>query len=95
MLSMLNVASLELTIDVPLGSDNVLNATEDVPFVVTAEHFGYNSTQAYALTGVKIAALPGLGTLKLNGVDVVVDQIISRADLDLLGWGDADIFAHS
>ncbi|WP_199220340.1 VCBS domain-containing protein, partial [Limnohabitans sp. T6-20] len=81
-LNLTNIASLVLTGSGPQGADNTLNATEDTAFVVTAAAFGYNSTQGHTLTGVKIAGLPAQGTLKLNGVAVQVDDVITKADLD-------------
>ena len=82
LLNLTNIASVVLTGSAPQGSDAALNATEDVAFVLSAANFGYASTQGHALTGVKITALPADGTLKLNGVTVQTDDVISKADLD-------------
>jgi VCBS repeat-containing protein len=81
-LNLTNIASLVLAGNGPQGADNTLSATEDSAYVVNAAAFGYNSTQGYTLTGVKITSLPAQGTLKLNGVAVQVDTVISKADLD-------------
>ncbi|PUE10577.1 putative Ig domain-containing protein [Limnohabitans sp. T6-20] len=82
LLNLTNIASVVLTGSGPQGSDAALNATEDIAFVLSAANFGYSSTQGHALTGVKITALPANGTLKLNGLTVQTDDVISKADLD-------------
>jgi len=46
--------------------------------VLTREDLGLDSYVAY----IKIISLPDIGTLKLNGVDVTVNQIISGASID-------------
>ena len=81
-LNLPNIASLTLSGSGPQGADNTLNATEDIAYVVNAAAFGYSSTQGYTFTGVKITSLPAQGTLKLNGVAVQVDAVISKTDLD-------------
>ena len=82
LLNLTSIASVVLPGSGPQGSDTALNATEDIAFVLSAANFGYASTQGHALTGVKITKLPANGTLKLNGVTVQTDDVISKADLD-------------
>ena len=80
--SVVNAANLVLGNLTPEGTDATLSASEDTPLAVTAADFGYNATGGYLMTGVKIAGLPAQGTLKLNGVAVVMDQFVSVAQLD-------------
>jgi VCBS repeat-containing protein len=80
-ISVVNAANVTLSTLTPLGSDKTLPATEDVGLVIKAADFGYSNTDGFSMTGVKIAGLPAQGTLKLNGVAVVMDQFVSLADL--------------
>jgi hypothetical protein len=80
-ISVVNAANVTLSTLTPLGSDKTLPATEDVGLAITAADFGYSNSDGFSMTGVKIAGLPAQGTLKLNGVAVVMDQFVSLADL--------------
>jgi hypothetical protein len=82
LLNLTNLASLLLTATGPEGADSTLNALEDTAYVVSASALGYNNTPGHTLTGVKITQLPTNGILKLNGVAVSIDEVISRSDLD-------------
>ena len=66
----------------PDGTDATLTASEDVAYAITGADLGFLDDDNHGLTGVRITSLPSLGSLRLNGVSVLVGQVISRADLD-------------
>ncbi|MDB5863905.1 MAG: hypothetical protein JWO70_1711 [Betaproteobacteria bacterium] len=71
--------------DAPAGTSRTLTTTEDTPLVLAASDFGFSDTRdspADAFTGVRIAALPTAGSLKLNGVAVNAGQLVSIASID-------------
>jgi hypothetical protein len=67
--------------DAPSGTNNTVTTVEDAPFVFSAGDFGFSDGDGNALAAVRIASLPGAGTLALNGVAVSAGQLISAADL--------------
>jgi hypothetical protein len=73
-ISIENAANLQLTNLVPEGTDNTLEVNEDAPLVLKVENFGYVEGDTFEMTGIKIAGLTSLGTLKLNGQALVMDD---------------------
>ena len=80
-ISVVNAATLQLTTQLPAGTDKTVSASEDTGFALAASDFGYDASAGYTMTGIKIAGIPSLGTLKYNGISVTVDQFVSVADL--------------
>ncbi|MEZ0260537.1 MAG: cadherin-like domain-containing protein, partial [Alphaproteobacteria bacterium] len=71
--------------DAPAGTDNTVTAIEDTAFTFTAAHFGFSDTSdspANTLNAVRITALPGSGSLLLNGAAVTAGQFISLANIN-------------
>ena len=71
--------------DAPAGTNKTISATEDTAYAFTAADFGFsdpNDGPANALAAVKIATLPGAGTLTNNGVAVAANQFVSIADIN-------------
>jgi hypothetical protein len=68
--------------DVPTAADNTVTTSEDAPYVFTAADFNFSDIDGDALASVRITSLETVGTLQLSGVDVTLNQVISRADLD-------------
>ncbi len=68
------------------GTDTVLGVTKNGTHVFKAANFGFTDTDGNALASVIITTIPTTGTLKFNGVNVVVDQKILVADLASLIW---------
>ncbi|MDI1227824.1 MAG: cadherin-like domain-containing protein, partial [bacterium] len=70
--------------DVPSGTDTTVTTLEDAPYTFTVANFGLtdaNDTPANALSAVIITALPGAGTLTLNGSAVTAGQVVSAANI--------------
>ena len=59
-----------------------LTLTEDQPRALTAADFNFADVDGDALASVTVVALPGAGTLTLDGAAVSAGQTIDRADLD-------------
>src|SRR5262249_6900044 len=54
---------------------------EDTAYVFATGDFGFSDTDGNGLAAVKIASLPGAGTLTNNGVAVSSGQLVSAADI--------------
>lgn len=70
--------------DAPVGTSNTVTSLEDAAYVIKTADFGFtdpNDTPANSLLNVKINTLPGIGSLKDNGVAVTVGQVIPLADI--------------
>ena len=71
--------------DAPAGIDKTVTTPEDTAYTFVASDFDFtdvNDSPANTLTAVKIATLPGAGTLTDNGTAVTVGQIVSLADIN-------------
>ena len=69
----------------PVGANNTVTTNEDTDKTFTAANFGFsdpNDTPANVFLAVKITTLPGLGTLKNNGVPVGVGAFVTVADIN-------------
>src|SRR6185369_6401586 len=71
--------------DAPVGTNNSVTTLEDTAYTFTAADFGFTDpgdSPVNALTAVKIATLPGAGTLTLSGVAVTAGQFVSVANIN-------------
>ena len=83
-----SVAENTITVDVtavndaPTAADKTVTVNEDTDYVFAAIDFGFSDVDAGdVLTAVKVTTLPVSGTLKLSGVDVILNQVIAVADI--------------
>lgn len=79
--------------DLPTVTSANFNADEDTPLSFTASDFtdNFDDVDGDALDSITITDLPDHGTLQLDGVDVIPNQVISAADLGNLTYqGDQD-----
>jgi len=67
--------------DAPSGANSTVTATEDGSHVFTTAEFGFSDADGNTLAAVKIATVPGAGTLTNNGVAVTAGQYVSTADI--------------
>ncbi|HEX2555328.1 MAG TPA: hypothetical protein VHL98_16635 [Microvirga sp.] len=75
--------------EAPAGTDGTVAATEDQVYTFTAADFGFTDPLDHpdnALHSVIVKSLPAPGTLKLDGVAVVVDQAIVATDIAKLTY---------
>ena len=76
-----NVASVN---DAPTGASATVTTSEGATYTFTAADFGFTDpgdASANLLASVRIATLPGAGTLTLNGSAVVANQFVSSLDI--------------
>lgn len=66
----------------PTAADNTVTTDEDTDYIFTAADFGFADVDGDSLTTVTITSLESDGSLKLNGVDVALNDVISKADID-------------
>ena len=84
--------TVTLVNDAPAGADALITVLEDGSKTFAATDFGFtdaSDTPANALSAVIITTVPTSGTLKLNGTDVAVGQVIAAVDLGSLVYAPA------
>ncbi|MFI3196651.1 MAG: Ig-like domain-containing protein, partial [Methylococcaceae bacterium] len=71
--------------DAPIGTSSTVTIAEDSSKTFVASDFGFvDLADGHSLNTVIITSLPNVGTLRLNGVTVIVDQSIAVANIGLL-----------
>ncbi|WP_422472935.1 VCBS domain-containing protein [Endozoicomonas sp. ALB032] len=63
-------------------NSSTLSTYEDTSYALTLTDLSHSDQEAAAMTQIKLSTLPDEGTLKLNGVAVTQDQVISKADIE-------------
>ncbi|MCZ4245119.1 gliding motility-associated C-terminal domain-containing protein [Pedobacter punctiformis] len=86
-----NTAVTTITItpvnDPPSGTDKTISVAEDATYTFSAADFGFTDPiENNNFKSVTISTLPANGTLKLNGVNVTLNQVILLANIPLLTW---------
>ena len=67
----------------PTAANNTVTTGVGMAYAFMADNFGFADTDAGAtLASVKIVTLPTPGTLALDGTAVIVDQVVTKADID-------------
>ena len=79
--STINITAIN---DAPTGTSSTLTVLEDGSKTFVATDFGFNDVDGNALSAVIITTLPTVGTLKLNGTAVTLNQSIPVASLGSL-----------
>ncbi|WP_116964856.1 tandem-95 repeat protein, partial [Fastidiosibacter lacustris] len=78
--------SIDITIhevaDLPTGTNKTITIDEDNTYVLSVADFGYSDPENDAFTEVRITILESAGALKFNGVDVTLNQLITKADIE-------------
>ncbi|MHC5071265.1 MAG: Ig-like domain-containing protein, partial [Planctomycetota bacterium] len=68
--------------DAPTAADNTVTTNEDTGYTFSAADFGFSDVDAGdSLTKIQITSLESVGTLKLSGADVTLNQEILVADI--------------
>ncbi|MEI6606868.1 MAG: InlB B-repeat-containing protein, partial [Verrucomicrobiota bacterium] len=73
----------------PTSTSATLAVSENTATALTESDFGYTDPNSSALTAVQITTLPALGTLKLSGTAVTLNQIVAAADIPNLTYQSA------
>ena len=68
--------------DPPASTSNTVTTDEDTPYTFTATDFNFSDVDGDSLASVEITVLETVGALQLNGSDVTLNQVISKADID-------------
>ncbi|WP_252177988.1 VCBS domain-containing protein [Endozoicomonas sp. 4G] len=63
-------------------NSSTLSANEDTSYALTLTDLSHSAQEAADMTQIKVSTLPDEGSLKLNGVAVTQDQVISKADIE-------------
>ncbi|MHC4079537.1 MAG: Ig-like domain-containing protein, partial [Planctomycetota bacterium] len=84
-----SVAANTITVDVtpvqdaPTAADETITTNEDTTYTFSAVDFNFADVDAGdSLTQIQVTGLESAGSLKLNGADVALDQIITVADIN-------------
>ena len=85
-----SASAYTMTIDVtaapntaPTAVHNTVTTAEDTAYAFTADDFGFADMDAGdTLASVKIVTLPAVGTLAHDGTAVLVDAVVTKADID-------------
>ncbi|MGB5761063.1 MAG: cadherin-like domain-containing protein, partial [Sedimenticolaceae bacterium] len=78
--------SLAITVtpvnDAPTAAGKTVTTGEDTTYTFTAADFNFNDVDGDTLASIRITSLEGVGSLQLSGLDVTLNQVISKADID-------------
>ena len=76
--------TMSITVNtVPTGADNTVATAQDTAYAFMAGDFGFADTDTGdTLDSVKIVTPPALGTLALDGTEVMADDVVTKAQLD-------------
>ncbi len=66
----------------PTAANNTITTNEDTPYTFSTTDFNFSDLNGDTLVSIEITTLETVGVLQLSGVDVTVNQIISKADID-------------
>ena len=68
--------------DAPVAAGNTVTTNEDTAYTFSAADFNFSDVDGDSLASIKITSLESAGALQLNGVDVALNEVISKADID-------------
>jgi hypothetical protein len=72
--------------DAPTSADDTVTIDEDTSYTFSASDFAISDIEGDTMSSVTITALPGSGSLTLDGVAVTANQVIDASDLGSLVW---------
>uniref|UniRef100_UPI000E64E7CE BspA family leucine-rich repeat surface protein n=1 Tax=Cysteiniphilum halobium TaxID=2219059 RepID=UPI000E64E7CE len=68
--------------DAPTAANNTVTTAEDTDYTFVIGDFNYNDIDNDTIASIQVTSLESVGALKLNNVDVTLNQVISKADID-------------
>ncbi|HEX8192845.1 MAG TPA: Ig-like domain-containing protein, partial [Allosphingosinicella sp.] len=68
--------------DAPTSANGSVTGSEDDAYVFKAADFPFSDVDGHSLSGVRITDLPNGGTMRLDGMAVTDEQVISIADIN-------------
>ena len=66
----------------PTAANNTVTTNEDTTYTFSATDFNFSDVDLDILASIKITALESTGALKISGVDITLNQVITKAELD-------------
>ena len=67
---------------VPTAANKTVETIAGTAYAFTAADFGFADADGNMLASVKIESLPTVGTLALDGTDVTLNEVVTRAQID-------------
>ena len=80
-IEVLNIAIADIN-EAPTAANNTVTTNEDTPYTFSATDFNFSDVDGDTLASITVTSLETTGTLQLSGVDVTLDQVITKADID-------------
>ncbi len=80
-----SVSSYIMTVNVnnsPTAANNTISINEDTTHTFSANEFNFSDVDGNSLGGIRVTSLESAGFLKLYGLNVSLNQFISKADID-------------
>ncbi|MCP4238484.1 MAG: hypothetical protein GY770_33755, partial [Aestuariibacter sp.] len=68
--------------DAPTAANNTVTTNEDTTYTFSASDFSYTDIESDTMASIKITTLETAGALQLSGVDVTLNQVITKANID-------------
>ncbi|MCP4301579.1 MAG: hypothetical protein GY783_13415, partial [Gammaproteobacteria bacterium] len=68
--------------DAPTASNNTVTTNEDTAYTFDKTDFNFSDIDGDTLVSVKVTTLEIAGALQLSGVDVTLNQVITKADIN-------------
>lgn len=68
--------------DAPTAANGSVMMDEDTTYTFAVDDFRFADIDGDSLESIKITRLETMGSLKLNGVDVTLNQVITKANID-------------
>ncbi|MCP4927274.1 MAG: hypothetical protein GY916_15195, partial [Gammaproteobacteria bacterium] len=68
--------------DLPTATNNTVATNEDTTYTFTTADFNYSDGDGDPMASAEITTLESIGALQLSGIDVTINQVISKADID-------------
>ncbi|MEE8060111.1 MAG: DUF4347 domain-containing protein, partial [Pseudomonadales bacterium] len=66
----------------PTAANSTVVTNEDTTYTFSATDFNYSDPDSDPMASIKVTSLENLGELQLSGIDVTVNQVITKADID-------------
>ena len=82
-----NTATVTITVsgfnDAPTAANKTVTTDEDTTYTFGAADFNFSDIDGDTLESIKVTSLESQGSLQLNGSDVILNQVITKTDIDL------------
>ncbi|MCP5091332.1 MAG: BspA family leucine-rich repeat surface protein, partial [Gammaproteobacteria bacterium] len=66
----------------PVAANGTVVTNDGTTYTFAAADFGYSDGDGHVMASVRVTSLESVGALQLQGIDVTLNQVITRADID-------------